>query len=51
MSASPTQTTALEDFLKLPELEDSPAWEYLDGVALQKPMPKTRHSLLQKRLL
>jgi len=32
-------------------LEDSPAWEYLHGVAIQKPMPKTRHSILQKRLL
>lgn len=51
MSASPTQMLALEDFLKLPYLEASPAWEYVDGVALQKPMPKTRHSILQKRLL
>lgn len=51
MPASPAQTLALEDFLKLPYLEASPAWEYLDGVALQKPMPKTRHSILQKRLL
>ncbi len=51
MSVSPAQTIALEDFLKLPHLEESPAWEYIDGVALQKPMPKTRHSILQKRLL
>jgi Uma2 family endonuclease len=51
MSASPAQTLALEDFLKLPYLEESPAWEYVDGIALQKPMPKTRHSILQKRLL
>ena len=50
MSASPAQI-ALEDFLKLPYLEESPAWEYVDGIALQKPMPKTRHSILQKRLL
>lgn len=50
MSASLTQIT-LEEFLKLPYLEDSPAWEYVDGVMLQKPMPKTQHSLLQKRLL
>lgn len=50
MSTSPTQI-ALEDFLKLPYLEESPAWEYVDGIALQKPMPKTRHSILQKRLL
>ena len=51
MSASPAQTLALEDFLKLPYVEESPAWEYVDGIALQKPMPKTRHSILQKRLL
>lgn len=51
MPASPAQTLALEDFLKLPYLEASPAWEYVNGVALQKPMPKTRHSILQKRLL
>lgn len=51
MPASPAQTLALEDFLKLPYLEESPAWEYVNGVALQKPMPKTRHSILQKRLL
>ncbi len=51
MSSSPAQTLALEDFLKLPYLEESPAWEYVNGVALQKPMPKTRHAILQKRLL
>ncbi|BAU11142.1 hypothetical protein LEP3755_16350 [Leptolyngbya sp. NIES-3755] len=51
MSVSPTQVLTLEAFLKLPNLEDSPAWEYIDGVALQKPMPKTRHAILQKRLL
>ncbi|MEN9222478.1 MAG: Uma2 family endonuclease, partial [Thermostichus sp. BF3_bins_97] len=51
MTASFTQTLTLEDFLKRPDLEASPAWEYMDGIAIQKPMPKTRHSLLQKRLL
>lgn len=51
MTTSLTQTLSLEDFLKFPYLEDSPAWEYVDGVAIQKPMPKTRHSILQKRLL
>jgi Uma2 family endonuclease len=51
MTTSLTQALSLEDFLKLPYLEDSPAWEYVDGVAIQKPMPKTRHSILQKRLL
>ncbi|MDG2990120.1 Uma2 family endonuclease [Candidatus Synechococcus calcipolaris G9] len=51
MTASPTQILTIEDFLKFPYLEGSPAWEYVDGAAIQKPMPKLRHSILQKRLL
>jgi Uma2 family endonuclease len=51
MTASLPQILTLEEFLKLSNLEESPAWEYVDGVAIQKPMPKTRHSILQKRLL
>ncbi|MDB9312335.1 Uma2 family endonuclease [Spirulina sp. CS-785/01] len=51
MTTAPSPPLTLENFLKLPYLEESPAWEYSHGVALQKPMPKTRHSLLQKRLL
>ncbi|BAZ48261.1 hypothetical protein NIES4103_08680 [Nostoc sp. NIES-4103] len=51
MTASLPQILTLEEFLKMPYLEDSPAWEYADGVAMQKPMPKIRHSILQKRLL
>jgi Uma2 family endonuclease len=45
------QTLTLEEFLKLPNLEESPAWEYIRGRALQKPMSKTRHSILQKPLI
>ena len=45
------QKLTLEEFLKLPNLEESPAWEYLGSDAIQKPMPKFRHSILQKRLL
>ncbi|WP_299413405.1 Uma2 family endonuclease [Acaryochloris sp. IP29b_bin.148] len=51
MTFAKTQTLTLEEFLKFPNLEQSPAWEYVDGEAAQKPMPKVRHSLLQKRLL
>jgi Uma2 family endonuclease len=51
VTTSPIQILTVEEFLKLPYIEDSPAWEYADGVATQKPTPKTRHSLLQKRLL
>ena len=46
MSISSAQTLALEDFLKFLYLEEPPVWEYVDGFALQKPMPKTRHSIL-----
>uniref|UniRef100_B8HP66 Putative restriction endonuclease domain-containing protein n=1 Tax=Cyanothece sp. (strain PCC 7425 / ATCC 29141) TaxID=395961 RepID=B8HP66_CYAP4 len=51
MTVSLTQVLSLEDFLKLPNLEDSPAWEYVDGIVIQKPISKTRNSILQKRLL
>lgn len=51
MTSLANQIHSLEDFLKLPYLEDSPAWEYVHGVAIQKPTPKTRHAILQKRLL
>ena len=51
MTVSVTRNLTLEDFLKLPSLEESPAWEYIDGVAIRKPMPKLRHSLLKKHLL
>ena len=40
----------LSDFLALPYIEDSPAWEYVNGTISQKPMPKTFHSRLQLKL-
>lgn len=40
----------VEQFLKLPYIEDSPAWELIDGKAFQKPMPGGKHSRLQSRL-
>ena len=51
MSAALTQKITLEEFLLLPHLDESPAWEYAEGVATQKPIPKFRHSVLQKQLL
>ncbi|NJL83118.1 MAG: Uma2 family endonuclease [Chloroflexaceae bacterium] len=39
----------LEEFLKLPETK--PASEYIDSAVIQKPMPKTRHSRLQGKLI
>jgi Uma2 family endonuclease len=43
-----TQTLTLEKFLELPETK--PAWEFIQGVATQKPMPQGEHSLLQGEL-
>jgi Uma2 family endonuclease len=40
---------SLEEFLELPETK--PASEYIAGEMIQKPMPKTRHSRLQGRLM
>ncbi len=48
--ATTTQQLTLQDFLKLPNIEESPAWEFVDGRANQKPMPTAHHSILQKRL-
>jgi Uma2 family endonuclease len=51
MTVTPIQRLTLESFLQLPQVEESPAWEFVDGAMQQKPMLKTRHSMLQKRLL
>jgi Uma2 family endonuclease len=48
LAASPSLT--LSDFLALPYIEDSPAWEYVNGTITQKPMPQGQHSQLQYRL-
>ena len=49
MVQSPSIKLTLEEFLKLPETK--PAREYIDGKIVQKPMPKTRHSRLQGKLV
>jgi Uma2 family endonuclease len=51
MTVSPVQLLTLDAFLRMPQVDESPAWELVDGQMQQKPMPKTRHSMLQKRLL
>lgn len=40
----------LSQFLKLSYIEESPAWEYMNGEVSQKPMPGGKHSRLQSRL-
>jgi Uma2 family endonuclease len=46
---TPIKPIALEEFLQLPETK--PASEYIDGQIIQKPMPKGRHSIIQRELL
>jgi len=41
----------LENFLQKPEIEASPAWEFIQGEAQQKPMPTLFHSRLQRNLV
>lgn len=48
MTIAALQIITLDEFLKLPETK--PASEYIDGIILQKPMPKGRHSRLQSKL-
>lgn len=44
-------TTPLTEFLSQPNIEASPAWELINGEALQKPMPTLFHSRLQRNLV
>lgn len=44
-------TNTLDEFLQLPYIDESPAWEYINKEAIQKPMGGGKHSLLQKRLV
>lgn len=41
----------LTEFLQQPNIEASPAWEFLLGTAKQKPMPTLFHSRLQRNLV
>ncbi|MDX2212735.1 MAG: Uma2 family endonuclease [Oculatellaceae cyanobacterium bins.114] len=50
MTLASSQPLTLEQFLRLPDIEESPAWEFVQGEAIQKPMPGGKHSRLQLRL-
>jgi Uma2 family endonuclease len=50
VQTKPTPTTTLTEFLRSPNLEESPAWELFAEIVSQKPMPTLHHSILQKRL-
>ena len=49
MTVAKPASLTLEEFLKLPETKL--ASEYIDGEVIQKPIPKTRHSRLQGKLI
>ncbi|WP_442938100.1 hypothetical protein [Nostoc sp.] len=42
------ESTTLEEFLKLPYIEESPAWEYINGEVIQKPMGGAKPGFLTK---
>lgn len=42
---------SLTAFLAQPDIEASPAWELINGCAVQKPMPTLFHSRLQRNLV
>ncbi len=44
-------TIPLAEFLTQPNIEASPAWELIDGRAVQKTMPTLFHSRLQRNLV
>ncbi len=48
---SPIVTSSLEAFLQQPNIEASPAWEFINGHSQQKPMPTLFHSRLQRNLV
>ncbi|MBW4485170.1 MAG: Uma2 family endonuclease [Tildeniella torsiva UHER 1998/13D] len=51
MTVALPQRLTLEEFLTLPYIEESPAWEFVQGEATQKPMPGGKHSRIQSRLV
>jgi Uma2 family endonuclease len=46
-----TIATPLAEFLAQPNIEASPAWEFINGTARQKIMPTLYHSRLQRNLV
>ncbi|TAE61060.1 MAG: Uma2 family endonuclease [Nostocales cyanobacterium] len=46
-----TLTNSLDNFLQQPNIEGSPAWEFIQGKAQQKPMPTLFNSRLQRNLV
>lgn len=51
MTIALPQRLTLEQFLALPYIEESPAWEFVRGEVTQKSMPGGKHSRIQSRLV
>ncbi|MFQ4135238.1 Uma2 family endonuclease [Nodosilinea sp. PGN35] len=51
MTVAVPQRLTLEQFLTLPSIEESPAWEFVQGEVTQKPMPGGKHSRIRSRLV
>lgn len=45
------KSLSLEEFLKLPDIDDNPNWEYIDGRIEVKEMPQKKHAMIQGKLL
>lgn len=45
------ETSRLDTFLVSPDIGESPAWEFINEQAYQKPMPTLFHSRLQRNLV
>ena len=50
MTTTPILSLTLEEFLKKPNIDESPAWQYINGEMRQKLMPQGQHSKLQYKL-
>jgi Uma2 family endonuclease len=50
MTTTQIKPLSLKSFLQQSYINESPAWEYIDGQIRQKPMPQGQHSKLQYKL-
>lgn len=48
---SSVTVSPLDSFLLQPDIEGSPAWEFINGQSIQKPMPALFHSRIQRNLM
>lgn len=51
MAIAAPQNVTLQEFLNLSYIDESPAWEYINGEVIQKLMGGGKHSTLQKHLV